>query len=251
MCELFGCILNNHLIADDHKYLYTWVSTQTNQKAKEKMVIEILKDKQPSKLRKVHEDNYYLLKRKEGIDLDRHEVDADILEKHRAGRKITVTKSKIKSKKIKKEEEDRCISFGGKFCPLIGFIDKHLAHPAKIKQYAPVYLNKETGFHIVCISGHLRGYHPDILGKHIKPYYPDAEKPKQGKAKSIVGQYLERHKTDSDVTLSVNANNPRQRIEHELYLQHQTMEQFLLAEKYGWKIAKMLTAPQENFHLED
>lgn len=77
-------------------------------------------------------------------------------------------------------------------------------------------------------------------------------KAKAGKAKSIVGEYLERHKNDAaDVTLSVNTSGRKEYDEYQHYLQHQTQEQFLLAEKHGWKIAKALTAPQENFHLPD
>lgn len=36
--------------------------------------------------------------------------------------------------------------------------------------------------------------------------------------------------------------------EHQLFLQHQTLEQFELAKKYGWVIAKQLTDPEPNFH---
>lgn len=74
------------------------------------------------------------------------------------------------------------------------------------------------------------------------------------KKESIVGSYLRRHKDEAaDVSLSVNNNTIRfpEKTEHQLYLQHQTYEQFLLAEKHGWKIAKLLTDPEPNFHCAD
>lgn len=38
--------------------------------------------------------------------------------------------------------------------------------------------------------------------------------------------------------------------EHQLFLQHQTDEQFALSKQHGWKIAKMLTEPEPNFSYE-
>lgn len=65
-----------------------------------------------------------------------------------------------------------------------------------------------------------------------------------------------------DVSLSVNSNTrggkitPVEKIPHvdtvnnefQQYLINQTPEQFRLAKLHGWKIAQLLTAPQENFH---
>lgn len=39
-------------------------------------------------------------------------------------------------------------------------------------------------------------------------------------------------------------------LEYQLYLQYQTPEQFQLAKKFGWKFAKYLTQPTQNFHYE-
>ena len=38
--------------------------------------------------------------------------------------------------------------------------------------------------------------------------------------------------------------------EHQRYLQSQTLEQFRIAKKQGWRVAKLLTEPQINFHYE-
>jgi len=37
---------------------------------------------------------------------------------------------------------------------------------------------------------------------------------------------------------------------YSLFLQHQTPEQFQIAKQHGWKIAKLLTEPEPNFHYE-
>ncbi len=39
--------------------------------------------------------------------------------------------------------------------------------------------------------------------------------------------------------------------EHQHFLMHQTLEQFQLAKVHGWRIAKMLTEPEPNFHYEE
>lgn len=52
-----------------------------------------------------------------------------------------------------------------------------------------------------------------------------------------------------EISLSVNTNTPAvENLEYTVYLQNQTPEQFRLAQKHGWRIAKALTEPQENFH---
>lgn len=39
-------------------------------------------------------------------------------------------------------------------------------------------------------------------------------------------------------------------LEYQMYLQRQTPEQFKIARQHGWRIAKMLTEPEPNFHYE-
>jgi len=41
------------------------------------------------------------------------------------------------------------------------------------------------------------------------------------------------------------------KMQKDIFLQHQTHEQFMLAKKFGWEFARMITEPQkENFHYE-
>lgn len=62
--------------------------------------------------------------------------------------------------------------------------------------------------------------------------------------------YYQRHA--ADVTLKVNPNYPTKLDpEYTLYLQSQTLEQYQLAKIHGWKIAKILTEPEPNFHEID
>lgn len=69
------------------------------------------------------------------------------------------------------------------------------------------------------------------------------------KASKIKDKMIERA-----IETTFSANNSTPKIydnEYQLYLQYQTPEQLALAKVHGWRIAKMLTAPEENFHLAD
>lgn len=87
-----------------------------------------------------------------------------------------------------------------------------------------------------------------------RPYIPPPapkkkKKPMQSKQGSIVGDYLRRHA--ADVHLSVNTNTPKSvDKEYQEFLAHQTPEQFELAKKHGWRIARLLTDPEPNFHYQ-
>lgn len=88
------------------------------------------------------------------------------------------------------------------------------------------------------------------LNKQKKPI-----KKSQPKISSLIHNqkqtYAQFH--SADCHLSVNNNTlkskpPTQDLEYLTYLQNQTPEQFVLAQKHGWRIAKLLTEPEQNFH---
>lgn len=73
---------------------------------------------------------------------------------------------------------------------------------------------------------------PVIVDKCKNPF----AEPKKKKLKQIVkelGFY------DNPITM-----------ERDIFLMHQTPEQFAIAKQHGWRIAKMLTEPEPNFHYE-
>lgn len=103
--------------------------------------------------------------------------------------------------------------------------------------------------------------------------------PTKKKKRSLVGEHLERKKLlESSVSDSATLtkrmqqaygfdfnkkkeigffDNPillereiKEVAEKNLFLMHQTKEQFELAKKHGWVIAKMLTEPEPNFHID-
>lgn len=85
--------------------------------------------------------------------------------------------------------------------------------------------------------------------------------PTKKKKRSLVGEYLERRKLEQPVSDTTTLTkrmqqaygydfNDKKDYEHTLFLMHQTQEQFELAKKHGSVIAKMLTEPEPNFHID-
>lgn len=50
---------------------------------------------------------------------------------------------------------------------------------------------------------------------------------------------------EAEITIEMHNKNDN---EHQIFLMHQTKEQFELAKKHGWRVAKMLTETECNFH---
>lgn len=84
--------------------------------------------------------------------------------------------------------------------------------------------------------------------------------PTKKKKRSLVGEHLERKKileASASATLTKRMQqaygydfNDKKDYAHNSFLMHQTKEQFELAKKHGWVIAKMLTEPEPNFHID-
>ena len=114
---------------------------------------------------------------------------------------------------------------------------------------------------------------PKVSGKQVDRYYAalryhgvniDREPDKIGKAwlnkhnamlhPARVKNIISKRVKDKKPLLKPEqkqAPAPVKDLEYQNYLSTQTLEQFRLAQKYGWIVAKALTEPQENFHIEN
>lgn len=144
----------------------------------------------------------------------------------------------------RKEEvtKARYVNYSGNDCPCVGFLDKTFVIPGcpSPRKYQNAYYHSGEEKYVFEVDGCVVAYPKEKIGKFIKPFFPDAK----------------------DVGLSVNTNTSRSSKngtgilssgylnEYEDYLRNQTTEQFSLAQKYGWRIAKLLTDPEPSFHEE-
>lgn len=82
-----------------------------------------------------------------------------------------------------------------------------------------------------------------------------------GKKLSLVGDHLRRmeeQKMESQLTKRMKESygsdfnvTSTEKKEHDIFLMNQTPEQFMLAQKFGWKFAKSITEPEPNFHEKE
>ncbi len=82
----------------------------------------------------------------------------------------------------------------------------------------------------------------DYIAEHNKS--PHSHITFRKERRSLVGGYLERQA--AAVKSIINLSTPSK--DYDIYLQNQTLEQFKLAQKHGYVIAKLLTEPEPNFH---
>lgn len=140
------------------------------------------------------------------------------------------------------------VNFLGKECPCVGFTDTAFGYGTYQYQNAYYHSTEEKYVFVHPQSKELVAYHKSVVEKHIKPFFPGSKKHEKVEEKPIASWIKT---VTQDVHLSVNDNTARRRPvdkEYSLYLQRQTPEQFALAEKFGWKIAKLLTDPEPSFH---
>lgn len=89
-----------------------------------------------------------------------------------------------------------------------------------------------------------------VVKKNVKKIYEEKTYPRKIKERRPARTKYLKSLAD-DCRLSVNTNTPRYSDpEYILFLQNQTKEQYELAKKHGWKIAKAITEPEPNFHCE-
>lgn len=144
------------------------------------------------------------------------------------------------------------VNYMGKDCPCVGFIDRafSITGVAGVKQYENAYYHSGEEKYLFRAHHGILAYPKDKVEKYIKPFFPDQEKkiippkPIPNKIKDMC----------ADVKLSVNTNLSKHHNKmsdgYQEFLATQTPEQFELTKLHGWKIARILTTPQENFHEE-
>jgi len=85
--------------------------------------------------------------------------------------------------------------------------------------------------------------------KLLKSYKFNSETKNKPTKKARKKTLTSRHSIDDRPLIKIS--ELKNTTEKDLFLMNQTMEQFELAKKHGWIIAKMLTDPEPNFHYVD
>lgn len=166
----------------------------------------------------------------------------------------------------KREEEIKrahYLNYMGKDCPCVGFIDRAYAG---MKQYQNAYYHSGEEKYLFLVHGGVQAYEKKtLIGRFIKPFFPNEEK-KSSTTSLPQPQSMSHHQwknnkqaiteaVKKEIVYSPTIVAEKMKVEAEakersLFISHMTMEQFGLMQKHGWRIAKLLTAPEENFHYE-
>ena len=184
--------------------------------------------------------------------------------KKKIGKPFNYKQSTSFPKPVEKKREEcikaaHYVNYMGKDCPCVGFIDRafSLTGTAGVRQYQNAYYHSGEQKYIFEVFGGILAYQKEKVEKYIKPFFPESKEKVESGLPTVkeINKAVKRHfKNDcADISLSVNDNTRGGKIipidnEYAMYLQTQTPEQLELAKKHGWRIAKLLTAQQENFH---
>lgn len=157
------------------------------------------------------------------------------------------------------------LNYLGKDCPCVGFIDRgfSLNGMAGVKPYQNAYYHSGEQKYLFMVHGGVLAYPKDKVEKFIKPFFPNEEKKSDTnslpqprsmshhqwkKNKQTIAESVKKEIIESPTIVAEKRKAETEARERNIFISHMTMEQFGLMQKHGWRIAKLLTAPEEYFH---
>lgn len=232
-CEILGCCVYKHSLLAGKKHELNKKISPTG-KIPTHVLVDIFQEIKPPKI--TGKEIWIDFAKERGIYDPAYEY---MTKKQIKKNLVSVHKPKIEQKKVRNKEKP---------LPSIGLWEKQNFIIYKERK---CFIYCQAIVPIISVERGQRGYYDTVEDKVIFSICGTLIVHYKGTlANQIKIIYFSKPRGSSVVPV-INPNIvPHDEYQKQYYLQHQTPEQFKLAQKFGWEFAKMITEPCENFNYE-